>query len=48
VDAGLAPPAQAAITASGHSMWPLWVGAGFLAMVFALLARERRSGRLAA
>ena len=48
VDAGLAPPAHAAVTASGHSLWGLWVGVGILAMAaVAVLARERRAGRMA-
>ena len=47
VDAGLAPPAHAAVTASGHSLWGLWVGVGILAMAaVAVLARERRAGRM--
>jgi hypothetical protein len=46
VDAGLAS-AHTAVTASQDPPWPLWVGLGFLAMVLAVFARARRSGRLA-
>jgi uncharacterized protein DUF2330 len=47
VDAGLLPPGRASVPVSGHSLWGLWVGAALLAIVFAVVVRERRAGRLA-